>query len=367
MKLSNKITALRKRQGWSQEELAQHLGISRQAVAKWECGQAVPALDKILALSALFNVTCDDLLKEDHDLSDPVSQSTARTCQNHPVAEMESVETRSLKDQVQAEPEKSDYTGNENWETEYEKAEPQKAEYKAEYEETGYEKSFGPGFSHSQNDLNQNTLNQNTLNQNGLNHEAESYETAGASGYGLREMDFEEVQDYLRMEKRNTDRTSIGVALCIASPALLLFLGGLNEISPYRISENAAGGIGIAVLLMMVAAAVGLFIWSDQLEAGWKFVKKGQFRLTLAARNLVEDEKRRFARLHGMMIAIGVILFILCAVPIFLGKILENSLLSAASISILLILVADGVFFMIQASYDETFDLLLKKKKKEED
>ena len=65
MSLSEKIILLRKRNGWSQEELAERLHVSRQSVSKWESAQSVPELDKILQLSSLFGVTTDDLLKED--------------------------------------------------------------------------------------------------------------------------------------------------------------------------------------------------------------------------------------------------------------------------------------------------------------
>ena len=56
---------LRKKQGWSQEELAERLGVSRQAVSKWESGQTLPDMDKLLLLSEVFGVTTDYLLKED--------------------------------------------------------------------------------------------------------------------------------------------------------------------------------------------------------------------------------------------------------------------------------------------------------------
>lgn len=61
--LSQRIQQLRKQNGLSQEQLAEQLKVSRQAVSKWESAQAQPDLDKILALSALFDVTTDYLLK----------------------------------------------------------------------------------------------------------------------------------------------------------------------------------------------------------------------------------------------------------------------------------------------------------------
>lgn len=63
MNLSEKILALRKANDLTQEQLAEKLDVSRQSISKWESGQAIPELDKIVALSAIFNVKTDDLLK----------------------------------------------------------------------------------------------------------------------------------------------------------------------------------------------------------------------------------------------------------------------------------------------------------------
>ncbi len=67
MKLADKITSLRKSRGWSQEELAEQIEVTRQSVSKWESGLATPDIDKIVSLSALFGVSCDYLLKEEED------------------------------------------------------------------------------------------------------------------------------------------------------------------------------------------------------------------------------------------------------------------------------------------------------------
>ena len=75
MILADKIISLRKKAGWSQEELAQQLGVSRQSVSKWEGAQSVPDLDRILQLSRLFGVTTDDLLKDEIEEFGPAAES----------------------------------------------------------------------------------------------------------------------------------------------------------------------------------------------------------------------------------------------------------------------------------------------------
>ncbi len=63
MTIADRIQSLRKAKGMSQEELADRVGVSRQAVSKWESEQATPDLDKVVIMSDIFEVTTDYLLK----------------------------------------------------------------------------------------------------------------------------------------------------------------------------------------------------------------------------------------------------------------------------------------------------------------
>lgn len=65
MILADKIINLRKKNGWSQEELAEKLGVTRQSISKYEGAQSIPDLDKILKLSEIFGVTTDCLIKDE--------------------------------------------------------------------------------------------------------------------------------------------------------------------------------------------------------------------------------------------------------------------------------------------------------------
>lgn len=64
MTIGEKISKLRIGKGVSQEQLAERLGVSRQSVSKWEMGQALPQIDKVVLLCELFSVSCDDLLRD---------------------------------------------------------------------------------------------------------------------------------------------------------------------------------------------------------------------------------------------------------------------------------------------------------------
>lgn len=82
MIFADKLIALRKKAGWSQEELAAQLGVTRQSVSKWEGAQSVPDIDKILQLSRLFGVSTDYLLKD--ELGEPEYIAPALDAEGEP-------------------------------------------------------------------------------------------------------------------------------------------------------------------------------------------------------------------------------------------------------------------------------------------
>jgi transcriptional regulator with XRE-family HTH domain len=79
MILADKIIKLRKKNGWSQEELADKMNVSRQAVSKWEGAQTIPDLEKILQLSLLFGVTTDYLLKDEIEVEELTNDTSSDT------------------------------------------------------------------------------------------------------------------------------------------------------------------------------------------------------------------------------------------------------------------------------------------------
>ncbi len=75
MNMAERIQYLRKSKGFSQEELADKAGVSRQAVSKWETGQSTPDIEKIIIMSELFEVTTDYILKG----IEPVNMTNRKT------------------------------------------------------------------------------------------------------------------------------------------------------------------------------------------------------------------------------------------------------------------------------------------------
>lgn len=76
MTMGEKMQKLRKQQNWSQETLAEKLGVSRQAVSLWERGESMPEIDKLIPLARLFGVTADYLLDDTQDIPSPKPQLT---------------------------------------------------------------------------------------------------------------------------------------------------------------------------------------------------------------------------------------------------------------------------------------------------
>ena len=75
MKFSENLKRIRKENNLSQEQLAEKVGVSRQAVSKWESGAAYPEMDKVLLICKIFNYNIDELLNENVKEVDETKQS----------------------------------------------------------------------------------------------------------------------------------------------------------------------------------------------------------------------------------------------------------------------------------------------------
>ena len=78
MKFSEKIVRLRKIKGITQDEFANAVGVSRQAVYKWECGQSYPEATKLIEIKALFGISIDDLLDDSYEIALPEKKKRKR-------------------------------------------------------------------------------------------------------------------------------------------------------------------------------------------------------------------------------------------------------------------------------------------------
>ena len=249
MILADKIIELRKKNGWSQEELAEKLGVSRQAVSKWEGAQSVPDIQRILEMSKLFGVSTDYLLKDDMEYSSEVITESA-------------VESDSV----------------------------------------------------------------------------------------LRRVDMETASAFLAFRRNWAPRIALAVFLCIISPVALIMLGAFSEYGVLSISENAAGGIGMVILLLLVAGAVSIFIMYGMKNQPFEFLEKENIDTAYGVTGMVREYKDRCAAVCSTQIVLGVVLCILSVLPLFGALcVTENDLVIILCVCLLLVIVAVGVVFLILA------------------
>ena len=79
MEFNNKLYELRKQKGFSQEELANRLNVSRQTVSKWEVGESTPDMEKLVAMSDLFEISLDELVKGEEPEKETTSGQISRS------------------------------------------------------------------------------------------------------------------------------------------------------------------------------------------------------------------------------------------------------------------------------------------------
>ena len=249
MILADKIIELRKKNGWSQEELAEKLGVSRQAVSKWEGAQSVPDIQRILEMSRLFGVSTDYLLKDDMEYSSEVVTESAA--------------------------------------------------------------------------------------------EADS---------PLRRVDMETASAFLAFRRNWAPRIALAVFLLIISPVALIMLGAFSEYGVLDISDNAAGGIGVIILLLLVAGAVSIFIIYGMKNQPYEFLEKENIDTAYGVTGMVREYKERCAAVCSTQIVLGVVLCILSVLPLFGALcVTENELVILLCVCLLMVIVAVGVVFLILA------------------
>ena len=257
MILADKIVSLRKKAGWSQEELAEQLGVTRQSVSKWEGAQSIPDMDKVVQMSRLFGVTTDYLLK------DELEEQTAA-----PVEEESSP---------------------------------------------------------------------------------------------LRRVTMAQAADYLTRRRAAAPKVAFAVLLCIVSPVTLLLLSAMSEVQRFPISENAAAGIGLCVMLVLLAVAVSIFLRADAEVRDYRFLEEEPFETEYGVTGMVRQRQQEYAETRTRYTTIGVVLCVLAAVPLFAAVCVNGSdLLYVAAVGALLVLVGIGCLFLVNAGvYSGAMEQLL--------
>ena len=264
MILADKIIENRKKNGWSQEDLAEKLGVSRQSVSKWESAQAIPDLKKILQLSEVFGVSTDYLIRDE-------------------IEEVPALEQAPV--------------------------------------------------------------------DNGLE------ET-------VRSVSMEEAVSFLKYNETASRWISTGVMLCILSPVLLVLLGGLAEAGFIQMEVTLAEAGGTGVLLIMIAAAVGMFIREGMRGKKYEYLEKIDIDTEYGVNGMVKEQRDAYAETHSRRMIIGVMMCIISAVPLLgtqMSRYSNNTdLLPILGVTLLLVMCAAGVkLIVLTCTRQGGFDRLL--------
>lgn len=291
MLLSEKIMSLRKRNGWSQEELAQQLGVSRQSVSKWESMASMPDIQKIMAMSELFGVSTDYLLKD----------------------ELEELPATAIA-----------------------------ADYVASSVQGG---SSDPAAGSTVGSTTDST-DGGTVGESSTDNASTSKTVAPKLSVSL-----DTATEYLDAIARTSRPTAGAITLFILGPALLVSLATYSEdalyFDPMHISPDAMGIAGICIMMLFIAAGVGLLILQDMKLAKFKQLKEASLELQYGVEAAVRRRAESTESLRYVQQAAGVCLTILSAIPFLIASYYGTGLTFALGFFVAAILVSLGVYLLV--------------------
>ena len=244
MILADKIIEERKKNGWSQEELANKLGVSRQAVSKWESAGSIPDLQRILQMSELFGVTTDYLLKdeiEEEPLNEYVETKTIKVSMEEANQYLD-MKSRGSKIVANA--------------TSLCILSPVPLIVLGKMTEDHTLVGFGLVFLLILVAIAVYLFVNYGLHESHMQHlEKESFETE----YGVSGMVRERREQY---ESTFTRNIAIGVVLCILS-VIPTIMAGVMEVEDYM------SGISVGLLLIIVSIGVNILIRADMIKSSY--------------------------------------------------------------------------------------------------
>lgn len=163
-----------------------------------------------------------------------------------------------------------------------------------------------------------------------------------------RQLDLPEAKDFLALTKNQARRFAPAVAACVISPTPLILLSAISEASP-RISENMAGGLGVILLLLIVAAAVTVFVTGSMELSRYKHIGEERFQPGPGLTKWAQEEKEDFHATFSRNISIGVVLCILGVVPLVAAAMAEaGGVMVCLTVDILLWVVAIAVYLFVR-------------------
>lgn len=164
---------------------------------------------------------------------------------------------------------------------------------------------------------------------------------------------------FLRDSEKQAYLTAFGVLLCIIASLGPIF----SECIPRSLaSPDASDAIGITFLFVCISVAVGFFIFSGSLSSKWSYLKKEPYCIDFETANWINERKESYRSTHAMLLTVGIMLCILCAVPAIIISSLNTKSTFADSLSggLVLVFIAIGVFMIVFTNMKKSsFDKLL--------
>lgn len=165
----------------------------------------------------------------------------------------------------------------------------------------------------------------------------------------VRKLTLEQANEFLSLRKKAAPRIALATFMCIISAIPLLVLGGMSELVENSVSENFAGGVGVIILLMIVAAAVAIFIRTDYQSEAYKFLDSEPFEAEYGVAGMVREQQKAYRDKYRRSNMIGTCLCILSVIPLFAGAISGNEFLCVIMLGVMLLIVGIGVSFFVTA------------------
>lgn len=164
-----------------------------------------------------------------------------------------------------------------------------------------------------------------------------------------RAVSVEDAKRFLTAQRRTTVPMAIATVLCILSPLCLMLLAGFADVEKYGISMELACGVGLSVMLLMVASAVGIFIFSGKYGKDFAFLQTDEIIVSRELATFVQAQKQAFYNKYLAANLCGSVLCILSMVPLFMGIWLfkNEPLMILVMVCIMLVLVAIAVFAFV--------------------
>lgn len=186
-----------------------------------------------------------------------------------------------------------------------------------------------------------------------LKDEMEDEEFVGKDTTGCRKVTLAEANEFLELRKNASWRVALATFLNIAAAAQFIVFGGTTTLPEPPFPENAAAVLGMAVLLILAAAAVGIYLYTGAQSKHFEFLEKEEFETEYGVVGMVKEKQKAFRNTYVTSNIIGACLCVISPVPTFVGAVAANDFTRVLLLAATLLIAGVGVVFFITAGVRE--------------